>query len=148
MAEANNTDNKTPSPWTAVTRARTPINVFALAIMACAAVLGGAASQIDNPCDLQAFTYTLHIFLAVTGMFFAVLLFIRRGIYHPNDLAQADKRGTKLGVDQPVLAAVFVFTLVAGYAFYQSKNSSELTASCAEYATKTHATAQAADDKN
>jgi hypothetical protein len=106
--------------WDAVTRSRTPINVFALAMMACAAVLGASSTQIDNVCDLTAFTYTLHIFLALCGMFFATVLFSRRGIYHPADLAKAKQSGMlDLGRDHPVVAAVFICLMVAGYTGYR-----------------------------
>jgi hypothetical protein len=73
--------------WNSVTKSRTPINVFALAMMACSAILGVSATQVDSICSLTAFTYTLHIFLAVSGMFFATILFCRKGMYHPEDLA-------------------------------------------------------------
>jgi hypothetical protein len=34
-------------------------------MMACAAILGVSATQVNDVCDLTAFTYTLHIFLAL-----------------------------------------------------------------------------------
>lgn len=48
--------NQATSPWSAVTRSRTPINVFAIAIIACAAILGASATQIKGPESLIAFT--------------------------------------------------------------------------------------------
>jgi hypothetical protein len=116
------TQQKSPlnNAWGAVTKSRTPINVFALAMMACAAVLGASATQIDNPCNLTAFTYTLHIFLALSGMFFATILFCRKGIYHPDDLAKAKQTGVDdLGQDRPIVAAVLICLMVAGYSTYQ-----------------------------
>ena len=95
----------------AVTKSSTLINVFALAMMACAAILGASATQVDNICDLTAFTYTLHIFLAVSGMFFATILFCRKGMYHPEDLAKAKQAGVEdLGHDKPMIAARFIFS--------------------------------------
>ncbi|MDU0354902.1 hypothetical protein RS130_14175 [Paraglaciecola aquimarina] len=56
--------------WHTVTQTRTPINIFALAMMACASVLGASATQISNCYSLTAFTYSIHSFIAVSGMFF------------------------------------------------------------------------------
>lgn len=106
--------------WDAVTKSRTPINVFALAMMACSAILGVSATQVSNNWSLTAFTYTLHIFLAVSGMFFATILFCRKGMYHPEDLAKAKEAGVEdLGQDQPIIAAVLILVIVIAYGVYQ-----------------------------
>ncbi len=113
--------------WTAVTKSRTPINVFALAMMACAAILGGSSTQIDNVCNLTAFTYTLHIFLALCGMFFATILFSRKGIYHPEDLAKAKQAGLDdLGHDKPFVAAILICLMVAGYQVLNSMKQDKI----------------------
>ena len=115
-----NQQNHLSSAWQAVTKSRTPINVFSLAMMACAAILGVSATQIVNEYALTAFTYTLHIFLAVSGMFFATILFCRNGMYHPKDLAKAKQAGVEdLGQDKPILAAVLIFIMVIAYGVYQ-----------------------------
>ena len=119
---ANNTSQQKnlSSAWQAVAKSRTPINVFSLAMMACAAILGVSATQIVNECALTAFTYTLHIFLAVSGMFFAAILFCRKGMYHPTDLAKAKQAGVEdLGQDKPILAAVLIIIMVIAYGVYQ-----------------------------
>jgi hypothetical protein len=106
------------SAWTAAARARTPINVFALAMMACAAVFGFSATMIkDDP--LPAFTYSLHTFLAIAGMFFVTLLFCRKAVYHPDELASAKLRDANLGPDRPVLAAVLIGVMMIAYGLYQ-----------------------------
>lgn len=108
------------SPWAAVTKSRTPINIFAIAMMACAAVLGISAVQIDNEHALKAFTYTLHIFLAVTGMFFLTILFCRKAVYHPDDLAKAKREGlSDFGNDNPVLASTLIGIMLLVYGIYQ-----------------------------
>jgi hypothetical protein len=55
-------------------------------MMACASVLGASARQISDCYPLTAFTYTIHAFIALSGMFFLAILFFRKGIYHPQDL--------------------------------------------------------------
>ncbi|RDH87194.1 MAG: hypothetical protein DIZ78_05155 [endosymbiont of Escarpia spicata] len=101
-------------------QARTPINVFALAMMACAAILGASATQVTG-CDARtAFTYTIHAFLAVTVMFFVTLLFYRKGIYHPLDLVNVKDGVVKdVGKDRPEVAAVIICLMLVGYAAYQ-----------------------------
>jgi predicted ferric reductase len=112
------------SAWNAVTRSKTPINLFAIAMMSCAAILGMSAVTIDNDYALIAFTYTLHIFLAVTGMFFLTILFCRKAVYHPEDLAKAKKAGLEdLGNDRPILAAVLIGLMLLAYGLYQLTES-------------------------
>ncbi len=106
--------------WNAVTKSRTPINVFSLAMMACSAILGVSATQVSSEFALTVFTYTLHIFLAVSGMFFAILLFCRKGMYHPEELAKSKQAGADdLGQDKPVVAAVFIIIMLVSYGIYQ-----------------------------
>ncbi|MDO6562140.1 hypothetical protein Q4488_01985 [Amphritea sp. 1_MG-2023] len=109
--------------WEAVSRAKTPINLFAIAMMCCASILGMSATQIDNATALTAFTYTLHVFMAITGMFFVTILFCRKGVYHPDDLAKAKRDGVsdELGVDRPLIAALLIVIMLTAYAVYQAK---------------------------
>jgi hypothetical protein len=124
--KCGNPTNKSPeqgshfnTAWNTVTKSRTPINVFALAMMACSAILGVSATEIDGICDLTAFTYTLHVFLAVSGMFFATILFCRKGMYHPEDLAKAKQAGIdEFGEDKPVIAAVLICIMIVSYGLY------------------------------
>lgn len=104
--------------WKAVTKARTPINVFAIAMMAAASLFGASSTQIEGH-ELEAFTYSLHIFLAVAGMFFACLLFCKSSIYHPEELAKAKRDGFEFAPDRPVLAASLIGVILTGYAAYQ-----------------------------
>lgn len=107
--------------WDAVIKAKTPINIFALAMMACASVLGYSATKITGCEALTAFTYTIHAFLAVSGMFFLAILFCRKGIYHPGDLSKLSPETVKhLGQDRPGIAALLIVAMILVYAFYQS----------------------------
>ncbi len=114
------TPSKSTLLWNAVTKARTPINIFALAMMACASVLGYSATQITG-CDARiAFTYTIHAFLAVSGMFFLAILFCRKGGYHPEDLGKVKSEVLKdLGKDRPVIASAFIILMLSAYGYYQ-----------------------------
>jgi hypothetical protein len=112
------------SPWGAVNAARTPINVFALAMMACTAVLGVSAQFIDTEGSLEAFTYSIHAFLAVATMFFLSLLFCRKGIYHPSDLGNVRTEVlNEMGKDEPRLAAALIFIVLLAYGGYQAYKS-------------------------
>jgi hypothetical protein len=118
------TDGSWRSAWSAVARTRTPINVFALAMMACAAVFGFSATLLKQD-PLPAFTYSLHTFLAIAGMFFVTLLFCRGAIYPPSELARAKEREVDLGRDRPVLAALLLGAMFIAYGLYQGFVASE-----------------------
>ena len=113
---------KNGSAWQAVSKAKTPINVFAIAMMISASILGIRGSFLENGNleALKGFTYSLHIFLAVCGMFFMALLFCRKGMYHPEVLAKAKQSGvSNLGEDRPMVAAVFIVIMVVAYSLFQ-----------------------------
>jgi hypothetical protein len=111
-------------PWAAVTRSKTPINLFAIAMMSCSSILGMSATQVVSENSLTAFTYTLHIFMAVTGMFFVTILFCRKGIYHPEDLAKAKREGINdIGEDKPIVAAVLIVLMLIAYGLFQYSKS-------------------------
>ncbi|MDQ8201805.1 hypothetical protein [Pelagicoccus sp. SDUM812003] len=113
--------SKPTSGWRAAMKAKTPINVFALAMMACASIFGASATQLGGD-SLIAFTYALHIFLAISGMFFVCLLFCRSSIYHPDELAKAKRAGLDLPPDRPGLAAALIAVMICGYTLYQAFN--------------------------
>jgi|GEM_PF-1489316 len=120
MKAATDSGSDAGSHWQAVAQAKTPINVFALAMMACAALLGLSATQISGCDGRTALTYTIHAFLAVAAMFFVTLLFCRRGIYHPIDLAQAgDSESSDTVPDRPGIAAALIVLMVLAYGWYQ-----------------------------
>ena len=129
LVDAKESPNKSSHIWSAVTKAKTPINIFALAMMACASVLGYSATQITG-CDSRvAFTYTIHAFLAVSGMFFLAILFCRKGIYHPEDLNEVKPEVLKdLGKDRPIIVAVLIFIMLSAYGIYQFKTPNPCTA--------------------
>jgi hypothetical protein len=110
--------------WAAVTRSKTPINLFAIAMMSCSSILGMSATQVESDNSLIAFTYTLHVFMAVTGMFFVTILFCRKGIYHPDDLAKAKREGiTDMGEDKPIVAAILIVLMLIAYGLFQYSKS-------------------------
>ncbi len=120
MAASDNEPGKMTQMWNAVTKARTPINIFALAMMACASVLGFSATDINTAVSLTAFTYAIHAFLAVTAMFFLTILFVKKGLYHPEDLGKVKSEVLKdFGKDQPMIAAVIIVVMLFSYGYYQ-----------------------------
>ncbi len=53
-------------------------------------------------------------------MFFATILFCRRGLYHLEDLAKAKQAGADdLGRDQPIVAALLNGCMLIFYSVYQ-----------------------------
>ncbi|MBL3527848.1 MAG: hypothetical protein JMN27_10695 [gamma proteobacterium endosymbiont of Lamellibrachia anaximandri] len=96
------------------------ILIFAIAMMCCTSVLGGSATFVES-CESQtAFTYTIHAFIAVSGMFFLTLLFCRKGIYHPEDLDKVSLEvRNDLGADRPFIAAALIAIMMFSYGAYQ-----------------------------
>ena len=114
------TEDKSNALLSAANKAKTPINIFAIAMMACASVLGGSATLVESCESLTAFTYTIHAFLAVSGMFFLSLLFCRKGIYHPQDLDTVSPEvRSELGMDRPITAATLIVFTMFAYGGYQ-----------------------------
>ncbi len=114
------TTEKDDSLLKAANKARTPINIFAIAMMACASILGGSATLVDSCEALTAFTYTIHAFIGVSGMFFLAMLFCRKGIYHPQDLDKVSSEvRSELGKDRPIVAAVLISVMMLAYGYYQ-----------------------------
>ena len=113
-------EDKQSLGWSTASKARTPINIFALAMMCCASILGGSATFVES-CESQTvFTYTIHAFIAVSGMFFLTLLFCRKGVYHPEDLDKVSTEVRKeLGTDQPHIAAALITFMMLAYGAYQ-----------------------------
>ncbi|MCW8884990.1 MAG: zinc ribbon domain-containing protein [Motiliproteus sp.] len=114
------TETKQSLGWHTASKARTPINIFALAMMCCASILGGSATFVDTCQSQTAFTYTIHAFLAVSGMFFLTILFCRKGVYHPEDLDKVSPEvREELGADKPHIAAALIAAMMFAYGAYQ-----------------------------
>ena len=114
------TKDKNSALLNVANKAKTPINIFAIAMMACASILGGSATLVESCESLTAFTYTIHAFIAVSGMFFLAMLFCRKGIYHPQDLEKVSSEvRSELGRDRPVIAAVLIALMMLAYGYYQ-----------------------------
>ncbi|MCP3869057.1 MAG: hypothetical protein GY703_13335 [Gammaproteobacteria bacterium] len=127
--------------WNAVIKARTPINIFALAMMTCASILGYSATEIEGCHARTAFTYTIHAFLAVCGMFFLAILFVRKGIYHPDDLGKVKTDVLRdLGVDRPGIPAVLITLMLIGYGYYQYNTPTPCQADTSQHYKQTQMT--------
>jgi hypothetical protein len=123
-------------------KAKTPINIFAIAMMACASILGGSATLVDSCESLTAFKYSIHAFIAISGMFFLALLFCRKGIYHPQDLEKLSPEVRRdLGKDRPALAAVLIIIILAVYGAYQYKVENPCEATRAQSQVSQHSIA-------
>ena len=103
------------SMWDIIARLRAPINVFAFAMMAAAAIFGMYAVDVMSDNDLQAFAFALHVFLAIAGMFFVTLLFCPGRIYHPKDLEGI----TLLEKNRPEWAVAIIVAMILIYGVYQ-----------------------------
>jgi hypothetical protein len=62
-----------------------PLKVFALTVLVCNSFFGVAAAWMD---DLEAFTYSIHMFLAIVAAFVLTALWSPRSLYHPKELLE------------------------------------------------------------
>ena len=118
IASSEEDKSASKGAWRAVIKSKTPINIFALAMMASASIFGMSATQLGED-SLTGFTYSLHIFLAIAGMFFVCLIFCPRVIYHPEDLVKAKKGGVDLGTSRPLTAAILISLMILLYGVFQ-----------------------------
>jgi hypothetical protein len=63
-----------------------PLKVFALTVLVCNSFFGVAAAWMD---DLEAFTSSIHMFLAIVAAFVLTALWSPRSLYHPQRAARA-----------------------------------------------------------
>lgn len=61
------------------------MKLFALVVLVCNSVFGVAAAMMK---DLDAFTYSLHLFLGVIAAFVLTALWSPRSLYHPKELLE------------------------------------------------------------
>lgn len=112
------------SGWARIIAATgSPLKLFALTILVCNAVFGIAGASMKS--DL-AFTYSLHVFVAVISAFVLIALWSPRSFYHPNELAEmrrndADGPDTSdiFPVERPAVATAIWCAGLVLYAFYQ-----------------------------
>jgi hypothetical protein len=122
-------DKSPPEPtetggWSRIMAATgSPLKLFALIVLVCNAVFGVAAASMG---DLKAFTYSIHMFLAVVASFVLIALWSPRSLYHPKEILElkALEKGSKddetmLPPDRPWVATGILVAGVIFYALYQ-----------------------------
>lgn len=62
-----------------------PLKLFALTVLVCNAFFGVAAATMEH---LDAFIYSIHMFLAIVAAFVLTALWSPRSLYHPRELLE------------------------------------------------------------
>ena len=96
-----------------------PLKLFALTILVCNAIFGVAGASMDNE---TAFTYSLHVFVAVISAFVLIALWSPRSFYHPNELAEMRRNaedGDLFPMERPAVATAIWCGGLVLYGFYQ-----------------------------
>ncbi|MGF1640808.1 MAG: hypothetical protein ACFCUO_07655 [Rhodospirillales bacterium] len=122
-------DDKSSEPtanagWSRIMAATgSPLKLFALIVLVCNAVFAVAAASMG---DLLAFTYALHMFLAVVASFVLIALWSPRSLYHPKELLEirALERSSEEGdrilpQERPGVATAVLLAGVFLYGLYQ-----------------------------
>ena len=100
-----------------------PLKLFALTVLVCNSVFGLAAAWMG---DLDAFKYSIHMFLGIVVAFVLTALWSPRSLYHPKELLeirnlqQENEEDKELfPVDRPWVPTILIFVGLALYAAYQ-----------------------------
>jgi hypothetical protein len=122
-------DDKPPAPtgagdWSRILAATgSPLKLFALIVLVCNTVFGVAAAWTGK---LEAFTYSIHMFLAIVASLVLIALWSPRSLYHPKELLELREleRGYEddeklMPPDRPWVATAVLVAGVIFYAFYQ-----------------------------
>jgi hypothetical protein len=103
--------------------AGSPLKLFALMVLVCNAVFAIAASAMKN---LDAFIYTIHMFLGIVAAFVAIALWSPRSLYHPRELSEIrdmerneDGAPRLLPPERPGVATGVLLCIGILYAIYQ-----------------------------
>lgn len=100
-----------------------PLKLFALTVLVCNSVFALAAAWMRS---LEAFTYSLHLFLAVVACFVLTALWSPRSLYHPRELVELERLRREapdlmgpVPADRPWVPTVVIGLGVVGYTIYQ-----------------------------
>ena len=96
-----------------------PLKLFALIVLVCNTVFGVAAAWTG---ELEAFTYSIHMFLAIVASFVLIALWSPRSLYHPKELLELRELEKRFQEDEKLMPPdrprVATAVLVAGVVFY------------------------------
>lgn len=113
-----NTEIETKSYPAIISSLRSPMSLFGLAMLICNAIFSTSAAIMD---DLEAFTYSIHAFLAIVFLFVIIAIWSPRTLYHPSDLKGLEKelpeiKHSRLIITLVGLLAAFSY---AGFQMYK-----------------------------
>jgi len=117
MSEEDNKIEKSNYP-AIISSLKSPLSVFGLAMLVCNAVFSISAGIMGS---LDAFTYSIHTFLAIVYSFIIIAIWSPRSLYHPSELAGIenqlpDIKHSRLIITIVLLVSVFSY---AGYQVYK-----------------------------
>lgn len=97
---------------------KSPLSVFGLAMLICNAVFSMAAAIMGK---LDAFTYSIHTFLAIVFAFIVIAIWSPRSLYHPAELAGLEKELPEIKHSRLVITLVILLSgsIYTGYQVYK-----------------------------
>ena len=105
----------TKSALRTVTEVRSPINVFTFGMLLCSAVFALSSTMVVA-IDKDAFKWAIHMFLAIVGLFYLIILYCPKALYRPDDLTKLDKTVLR---DEPNKAFFLALLGMCIYLSYQ-----------------------------
>ena len=112
---AGSNENGAPAIISAI---RSPLSMFALIMLVYNGVFAYSAAQMN---DIEAFKYTIHMFLGIVGSFVMIAMWCPRSLYHPKELKGlsgniSDARFPKFVVTAVLMVLIFSY---GGYQYYK-----------------------------
>ncbi len=99
------------------------MKLFALTVLVCNSVFGVAAAWMES---LEAFKYSIHMFLGVVAAFVLTALWSPRSLYHPKELLEirnlqreGEEDTNLFPVERPWIPTILIVAGVIFYAVYQ-----------------------------
>jgi hypothetical protein len=122
MDKNNEIENKNYSAI--ISSLRSPMSVFGLAMLICNAVFSTSAAIMG---DLDAFTYSIHTFLAIVFLFVIIAVWSPRTLYHPVDLKDLEKELPEIKHSREIITLIMLLagSAYAGYQLSKSTTSRE-----------------------
>ena len=100
--------------WGGIIRSiQSPLSMFALVVLVCNSVFAIGAAKLGL---IEAFTYSIHLFLGIVGSFTLIALWYPRVLYHPKDVEKygmilKEKKYANIVITIVLISILGVYTL-------------------------------------
>lgn len=119
-------DGNSDKCWAAIISSiRSPLSMFALVVLITNTGFAAAAASFRS---LEAFVYSMHLFLGIVGTFTIIALWDPHTLYHPKDILGIGDKFSRVQIGIKLLITALILSLLIVYGVreyykYQQKNA-------------------------